>query len=141
MSWPVSPRRRPDPAPPRRRPDPAKVLLRGAVLLCGFALTWICAAFGLFLLSAPGTCKRPGFSTARAQVSELPQSISVFQIEHGRCPRSNDDLVAGGYVEARSLVDPWGTAIAVRCTDDDVAATSAGPDRTFGTADDVASPR
>jgi hypothetical protein len=123
---------------PQRRTDPAKVLRRGALLLCGFALTWMCAAFGLFLLAGPDTRKLPrSSSTARAQVRELERSVLLFQIEHGRCPKSNDDLIASGYADASNLVDPWCTPIPVRCTQDDVAATSAGPDRIFGTADDV----
>jgi hypothetical protein len=121
----------------RRRTDPSKVLLRTGLLLCGFALTWMCAAFGLFLLSGPPTYV-PGRATiARVRVRQVPQGISVFQIERNRCPDSKDDLVAGGYVDARNLVDPWGTPIAFRCSDDDVSATSAGPDRIFGTPDDV----
>ena len=133
MSWPVS---------PRRRPDPAKVLLRGALLLCGFAFTWTCAALGLFLLGGPGrVCRLPLPShVADARTAEIRHGIFLFQIDRKRCPTSIEELIAGDYVTSRDFVDPWGTAIAFRCTDDDVIARSAGPDRTFGTGDDVPRP-
>ena len=104
MSWPLS---------PRRRPDPAKVLLRGALLLCGFAFTWTCAASGLFLLGGPGrVCRLPLPShVADARIAELRHGISLFQIDRNRCPTSIDELIAGDYVNPRDLVDPWGTIV------------------------------
>ena len=37
------------------------------------------------------------------------------------------------------VVDPWGTTYAIECRGDDIVVTSAGPDRAFGTADDISS--
>jgi general secretion pathway protein G len=39
-----------------------------------------------------------------------------------------------------SLRDPWGTAYAIECQPDEFIAKSAGPDRAFGTDDDIVVP-
>lgn len=53
-------------------------------------------------------------------------------------------LVGYGYL-GRPLTDDWGTALAFSCTSpfstDNALVVSAGPDRTFGTPDDVRSDR
>ena len=120
----------------RRRADPAKVFLHAALLLCGVALTWLCAAIGLFWLTAPhGGPSRQ--RVAQWRVTELRDAVVIYQIERGRCPATRDDLIANRYINPRGLVDPWGTGIAFWCAADDAAATSAGPDRTFATWDDI----
>ena len=104
----------------------------GAVV-CGVAVTWAAAGFGYLLLYPPGCVirARPGLLRAR----ETRQGISMFLIDHNRCP-TRDDL-AGKYVSPRSLVDPWGTSITFHCDGDDIVVRSAGPDRVFHTADDI----
>ena len=54
----------------RRGPDPARVFGRAGLLFCGVALTWTCAAFGLFV-GDMGKCtlSLPGFREARARVA------------------------------------------------------------------------
>jgi len=122
-------------SPPRRRPDLTKVLTRAALLLCGIALTWVCAACGLFLVTMPHRC---GSNVRRAvlQARAIDNGLVQAQFEHGRCP-TRDELIAGKYVAVRELIDPWGTSIAFSCAGDAIIVKSAGPDRLFGTADDV----
>ena len=125
----------------RRSPDPARVFGRAGLLFCGVALTWTCAAFGLFL-GDMGSCTLsiPGFREARVRVGEVHQAVTTYQIERNRCPTTSDDLIGGGYIDARRFVDPWRKWIAFSCSADDTTVTSAGPDRIFATADDIKAP-
>ena len=114
---------------------------RAGLLFCGVALTWTCAAFGL-LVGDVGKCTLsvPAFREARVRVGEVRQALTTYQIERNRCPHDRYDLVQGGYIDARRLVDPWRTRIALACSPEDTTASSAGPDRIFGTADDITDP-
>lgn len=122
--------------PSHRKPDPAKVLLRAGIFLCGVALTWICAAFGLFWSAAPHGCGST-VRFAQTRVIALRDAVATYQIETGRCPTTSYELIAGRYIKPAGLIDNWGTGIRVSCTDDQVRVMSAGPDHRFGTADDV----
>ena len=53
---------------------------------------------------------------------------------------TSDDLIAGGYIDEPRFLDPWRTRIAFSCSEEDTTARSAGPDRVFGTSDDVRYP-
>ena len=122
--------------PTERVPDPTRALLRAGLILCGVALTWACAAFGLFVLKAPRGCRSPNW--VRYQVADLASAVTTYQIERNRCPATWEDLFAGRYLFATTkLVDYWGTRIAFSCSEDEIQVTSAGPDRRFGTADDI----
>ena len=125
----------------RRSPDPARVFGRAGLLFCGVALTWTCAAFGLFV-GDMGNCTLsvPAFREARVRVSEVRQALMTYQIERSRCPTTSDDLIAGGYIDARRFVDPWRKWIAFSCSEEDTTVRSAGPDGVFGTPDDVRDP-
>jgi hypothetical protein len=119
-------------------------LLRKAGLfyavLCGTALTWTAAAFGLALLY-PGSCHQriPQLKTARYLATEIASAVQVFRIVENRCP-TRDALVSRNYVDAKDLIDPWGTSITFRCTPGgDVVVRSAGPDRELYTWDDIRS--
>ena len=107
------------------------------------ALTWTCAAFGLLVsqlvFGGQGCPSRVRMASLR--VREIDTAIAQFQIDQRRCPRTSGDLVAGKYVSAKGLVDPWGGPFQFNCTRDDTRVASAGPDGTFGTADDVTNER
>jgi hypothetical protein len=115
------------------------MIRRLSAILCGIALTWFCAATGLFLLgelNGPFRCNR-SWSLARGRISELKEGLYQFKIDNNRCPTGNGELLASHYVTSQSLVDPWGTPLAFSCSDEDVDARSAGPDHIFETDDDV----
>ena len=125
----------------RRSPDPARVFGRAGLLFCGVALTWTCAAFGLFVGKVGGsTLSIPGFREARVRVGEVRQAVTTYQIERNRCPTTSDDLIAGGYIDERRFLDPWRTRIAFSCSEEEANVRSAGPDRVFGTPDDIRDP-
>jgi len=128
----------------RRHLDPARAFRRTALLLCGVALTWTCAAFGLLLaqleLGSHGCPSR--IKIASVRVRAIDSAIAQYQIDQRRCPKGSDDLVAGKYVNAQDLVDPWERTIQFTCAvDDDTRVVSAGPDSIFGTSDDIKSER
>ena len=89
----------------RRHPDPAKAFLRSALLFCGVALTWTCAAFGLLVSQfAFGSHGCPsGVKIASLRVREVDNAIAQYQIDARRCPRELDDLAAGKFVNAHGL--------------------------------------
>ena len=109
-------------------------------VLCGIAVTWTAGAFGLALL-APRGCARPlpHGTRARYLAAEAASAVQISRITERRCP-TRDQLVGRHYVDARSLVDPWGTSMTIRCTPGgSVVVRSAGPDLLFDTNDDITS--
>jgi hypothetical protein len=114
------------------------MIKRLCAVLCGIALTWTCAAFGLFVLTADRcTLRTPKSQVARARVREIEDAVSHYRLARGQCPPTSDDLFKHTDVNPSSLLDPWGTSIPYWCSDDGAEAISAGPDRIFGTADDI----
>jgi hypothetical protein len=110
------------------------------LISCGIALTWLCAVAGLFVLADLRGPLCHGISKVRMahdKALELEMGLERFYIDNDRCPGGTDELIRGHYVTARAFLDSWGTAIAFSCSHDDVRASSAGPDRIFGTADDI----
>jgi hypothetical protein len=124
-----------------RIPRPAQCAVRLVGLLCGVALTCAASAFGMTvvndLLFAGYRCPaRPKLAALR--VGGVHAALTQYQIERGRCPTGRGDLIDGKYLNARDLVDPWGTSIAYWCHADEMQIRSAGPDKLFNTDDDIA---
>lgn len=75
------------------------------------------------------------------QLREVSVSVLHHLIERGSCP-TIDELVASKQLR-RVPVDPWATKLDVRCPGskdpDGIDVVSAGPDRSMGTGDDLAS--
>jgi hypothetical protein len=71
----------------------------------------------------------------------VSEALVHYETDHAdACPRSIQVLVDGRYL-TRLPRDDWGQPLAYACpglhTPDGADMTSAGPDRRFGTADDV----
>jgi hypothetical protein len=120
------------------------VIAKFSGILVGIALTWASAATGLFLLhelGGYGCCTVSKVRIARMKAREFEQALARFGIDNDRCPSGNDELIRGRYVTLAGLVDPWGMPLAFACSKDgESKVRSAGPDRTFDTADDVTVP-
>lgn len=127
----------------QRPPDAAKVFLRAGMLFCGVALTWTCAALGLLVADDAFGGHRcgAGVKIASLRVREVDNAIAQYQIMHGRCPATPSDLADGEFISARDLVDPWNRGIRFTCTEEDTRVASAGPDKIFGTTDDIMNER
>ena len=82
-------------------------------------------------LGAFGEAKR---KTACVEAQMLLHASEMFQVMEGRAPKDVGELKAKGTIpEARD--DPWGNAYAIDGAGPKV--TSAGPDETMGTEDDI----
>jgi hypothetical protein len=66
------------------------------------------------------------------------QAAEVWRVEHlDQCPMP-ETLKRAHLLSATSLLDdPWGTPYAISCSVDETLASSAGPDRLWGSSDDV----
>jgi general secretion pathway protein G len=81
--------------------------------------------------------------TATIACNQLRTAVQAHFINHPEesdCPTPASMLEAHELDAAMSLRDPWGTAYALECQSDEVVAISAGPDRAFGTVDDIRAP-
>ena len=118
---------------------PIRLLVRICAILCGIALTWACATVGfarVWLTGCRGGCN---FTAAKARVRTIEHALFEYRLDENRWP-TTADLVEKKYLSPRELVDPWGTIIVYRCSGDDPTVISAGPDRAFGTEDDIKYP-
>jgi len=126
------------------RRAPAAAFGHFAAILCGIALTWASAAFGLMIIKFSMTgCHGYGggkIRPAHHKVHNVGLAIEMYRIAQDRCPATKYDLIADGDVSEHDLVDPWHRSIDYWCTEDDSGAVSAGPDGEFGTADDIRCP-
>lgn len=76
--------------------------------------------------------------TARADVRTIRPLASRYRESHGGACATPLQLRS----ERANLpvVDPWGTAYAVRCSDEGIKVVSFGPDKKDGTPDDITEP-
>ncbi len=75
---------------------------------------------------------------AKHQVVQIQQLVEQFKLAKRKCPKNIAELKSSGYA-AKVAKDPWGTDYEVRCDADLIEVTSAGPDGTPGTDDDISS--
>jgi general secretion pathway protein G len=68
------------------------------------------------------------------------QAHFVNSPEESDCPTPAKMQEARELDAAMSLRDPWGMPYSIECQSDEVIAISAGPDRAFGTEDDIRVP-
>jgi len=81
----------------------------------------------------------------RLRMRDFQEVLVHYGVDHAdQCPRSMGVLVERGYLR-QPLTDDWDTPLAFTCTrpfsTDNALVVSAGPDRAFGTSDDVRSDR
>lgn len=90
---------------------------------------------------------------AKIGMQSLEQNLQMFRIHTNKYPTTAQGLDAlvrdpggnkkwrGPYTEENKLVDPWGTKFQYESDGSrSYRITSAGPDQTFGTADDISIP-
>jgi general secretion pathway protein G len=81
--------------------------------------------------------------TAAIACNQLRTAVQAHFVNHPEesdCPTPAKMQEAHELDAAMSLRDPWGTPYALECQPDEIIAISAGPDRAFGTEDDLRAP-
>jgi hypothetical protein len=110
------------------------VVCAALALVIGAAITWSCMRAG-FRRFVPDDGRTKAI-VAQAQVTTVAQAITVYAVDRGHCPDTQEEVVAAGYLSLRTA-DPWETSLVFYCSWRAVIVTSAGADRAFNTADDV----
>jgi hypothetical protein len=95
-------------------------------------------ALGLYAFTET-TFRAAQTKVSQQRVHDLDQALARYLLDTRRCPTTVADLVAMGYVGARGLKDAWKTDIALSCSGGGSFVRSAGRDKVFDTADDIAS--
>ena len=112
--------------------------MRICAILCGIALTWACATVGFARVWLSGCRGGSKVGAAKARVRTIEQVLLEYRAVENRWP-TTADLVDKKSLSPRELVDPWGTVIVYSLSGDVPTVMSAGPDREFGTEDDIKS--
>jgi general secretion pathway protein G len=76
---------------------------------------------------------------AAKDIANLSQSIEMYQLQKGKCPKSVQDLKAAGII-ARVTKDPWGQDYVIKCPGEHGTAAdifSPGKDGEAGNEDDI----
>lgn len=111
-----------------------------ALLVGGARFTLSAMEMGLHGSLWQTHCRRPPIDETRMRVLTAQNAIVQFQIEAARCPTGEHELVEGRFLSGAQK-DSWGTGFEYRCRyvggHLNLQVTSAGPDRTFHTADDI----
>jgi general secretion pathway protein G len=74
------------------------------------------------------------------QLRTAAQTHFISHPEESECPLPDKMQEDRELDAAMSLRDPWGTPYRLECPSDEIVASSAGPDRSFGTEDDIRAP-
>ena len=84
----------------------------------------------------PAEIDRAQLSDARDACRRAARLARTYRARFGECPSIGQDLVDRG-LAPEPPIDPWGHNLVIECGPDRVAVTSAGPDGSFATDDDV----
>lgn len=99
-------------------------------------------AFGLVsvvvVVNVLGQSHGPRIEPVRADMLAIGDAADLFRIARGYHATSVEPLVAQGFLRERP-VDPWGEPYRLRWDGRTVEVLSAGPDRVFGSLDDLSS--
>ena len=85
-------------------------------------------------------------SAAKQGISVIEGAVDVYEVDNGKLPESLQNLITKGsepnwngpYIrKAEGLKDPWGTEFQYTKQGSVYTVASAGPDLSFGSADDV----
>lgn len=93
------------------------------------------SAVGMSVMNHLKTTK---IKVAGLDAAEVRRAARVFELNEGRCPTMEQLLNSGALDEEARTLDPWETPFRLECSDGP-RASSAGPDREFGTSDDITS--
>jgi hypothetical protein len=117
-----------------------RVTLPG-LFLVAMAMTLQSMFLGTYVKGSVRTQSDSGNHT-KLSLLMIRQAAEVYRVDHlDECPMP-ERLKTAHLLSASSLLhDPWGTPYAISCSEDETMASSAGPDRRWGTGDDVVVPQ
>lgn len=97
---------------------------------------------GVAVPKLAGRVDQARISAAKQSISAIESAIDLYEMDNGRFPDSLQNLVdeskGQAYLKkAEQLNDPWGTQFQYTKSVSSYSIVSAGPDKAFGTADDV----
>ncbi len=110
------------------------------------AIIGVLATIGV--LNLPGKQKRAMINATRGKIGSIATAVQIYEIDTGQFPSSLQSLIQsdgspnwqGPYIQGGIPTDPWGMDIQyVAIGDTSFKLTSAGPDRQYGSADDITS--
>ncbi len=74
------------------------------------------------------------------RLREVAQRHFIDHADDADCPTPTSLRAAHEIDSTTTTDDPWGTAYRIECLPEEVIASSAGPDRAFGSEDDIRVP-
>jgi general secretion pathway protein G len=89
-------------------------------------------------VAAFGQLGNAKIKTAMNDVTQIQSASEMYMVSKNKCPKDMKELKAGGILK-KSKKDPWGTAFQITCPGEhsEIDVSSAGPDKQFGSEDDV----
>ena len=131
--------------------------MKASLRILGFRHHTACATLAVIMTACWIGCSRSPQIRDRAtgfQLSAIRTALQAFEVDCGRYPTSVEGLPSlaaspglpgwrGPYLNigtnsvAKGLSDQWGTPLRYVAEGGQVAVVSAGPDRAFGTTDDL----
>jgi general secretion pathway protein G len=81
---------------------------------------------------------RAKYKTTAKDIGSWSQSIEMYRLHRGDCPKTVQDILAAGIIRGTSK-DPWGSDYVFTCpgTHGQIDISSPGPDKEIGTPDDI----
>ncbi|HTA91963.1 MAG TPA: hypothetical protein VK745_20430 [Polyangiaceae bacterium] len=114
-------------------------------------VTPIGAALVVFVFGAGASClwwaqsanaARDAQSSSRTDAGQIQAAAESFRAQHSDgCPTLTELAEERFLSEDARQDDAWGNRFHVRCDDDQIVVSSAGPDGVLNTADDIRVPR
>jgi len=74
---------------------------------------------------------------ACAKMREAAQRWFIANGDDAECPTPTTMRASRDLDSSVSIDDPWGTPYRITCSPEEIVASSAGPDRAFGSEDDI----
>ncbi|MCA9531391.1 MAG: type II secretion system protein GspG [Myxococcales bacterium] len=106
------------------------------IMIVIIIMALIAAAVGIAVLPQ---LKKARIKTTHTDAQSVRSAVTIYLSENPDkdCP-TMDDLVQGQYLDkTKRTADAWNTPFKIECDGDNVAVVSAGPDKQFGTEDDI----
>jgi general secretion pathway protein G len=104
---------------------------------------------GTLMVNVGGKSEKARINSARASIGALTSAVQTFQIDLARLPGELGELFSdpgdpnwqGPYLMGSkdAMVDPWGTPFSISKSGGSFKISSAGPDKSMGTEDDITS--